>query len=110
MEVSKDQFPVVVQAYEIIDNREAFIAEQVVHSQAEVNTFTNRFAGKLIKARQMTSTELNRGTQTTTATSTTHRKRSSAGAIILAIIIILVILIIIGIYTGWIQRTFGIDV
>jgi len=105
MILNKDQFPVVVQAYEITDNKEFFVAEQVVASQAEVDVFVNRYAGKLIKARALTSTERN-----TSQTTTTTPRRSSAGTTVLIILIILAILIAIGFYTGWIQRTFGIGV
>ncbi|MDB5193862.1 MAG: hypothetical protein JWQ96_3425 [Segetibacter sp.] len=105
MVLSKDQFPVVVQAYDIRDNKEFFVAEQIVHGQSDVDTFTARYAGKLIKARALSATEGNQH-----ATKTHVKKSSSAGMIILIIVIILIALIVVGFYTGWIQRTFGINV
>jgi len=104
MEINKDQFPVVVQAFEITGNKEFFVAEQVVNSQAEVQTFSTRYAGKVIKARALNSTE---ATQNSTVYS--RKKKSPAGTIILVVLIILIILIAIGYYTGWLQRTFGIS-
>jgi hypothetical protein len=102
MEISKDQFPIVIQAFEITNNREFFVAEQVVNSQAEVQTFSTRYAGKVIKARALNSTEVGQ-----TNTRYSRKRKSSAGTIVLIILIILIILIAIGYYTGWIQRTFG---
>jgi hypothetical protein len=106
MEVNKDQFPVVVQAYDMTSQREAFIAEQVVNSQAEINAFTTRYTGKLIKARQLTSAELS--AQKGTPYKAPSRK-SNTGLVVAIILIILAALIVIGFYTGWIQRTFGIN-
>jgi hypothetical protein len=102
MLLSKDQFPITVQAYEITDHKEYFIAEQVVHNQSEVDSFVTRYAGKVIKARPLTSAE-------TTVARSSRRTSSSAGTIILVILIILAILVAIGLYTGWIQRTFNIS-
>ncbi len=103
MEISKDQFPVVVQAFEITGNKEFFVAEQVVNSQAEVQTFSSRYAGKVIKARALNSTEVGQN-----RTVYSKKQKSSAGTILLVVLIILIILIAIGYYTDWIQRTFGI--
>ena len=105
MILSKDQFPITIQAYEITDNKEFFIAEQVVNNQGEVDIFVSRYAGKVIKARALNAAE----TTTTTTTTTSSRKKSNAGTTFLIILILLVILIALGYYTGWIQRTFGLD-
>lgn len=102
MEINKDQFPIVVQAFEITGNKEFFVAEQVVNSQAEVETFSTRYAGKVIKARALNSTEVGRN-----KTMYANPRKSPVGTVILVILIILIILIAIGYYTGWIQRTFG---
>jgi uncharacterized protein HemX len=102
MEVRKDQFPVVIQAYEITGTKEVFIAEQIVNSQAEINVFSTRYTGKLIKARQLTSAEAGQN-KTVNKTS-----KSSTGTILLVIVVILVILFAVGLYTGWIQQNFGI--
>lgn len=104
MILSKDQFPITIQAYEITDNKEFFIAEQVVSNQSEVDAFVSRYAGKVIKARALNAAET-----TTTTTTTTTRRKSNAGTIFLVILILLVILVAIGYYTGWIQRTFGLS-
>lgn len=103
MILSRDQFPITVQAYEITNNKEYFIAEQVVHNQSEVDNFVNRYAGKVIKARPLSAAESN------VAAHAHRRKSSSAGMTILIILIILAVLIAIGLYTGWIQRTFNIS-
>jgi hypothetical protein len=106
MEVRKEDFPVVIQAFETNGTTDVFIAEQVVNSQADINAFTSRYTGKLIKARRLTEAE--RGVQGTTET-TTKRRRSATGTyILIAIILILVVLVIVGFTTGWIQETFHI--
>jgi hypothetical protein len=103
MLLNKDQFPITIQAYELSGNKELFIAEQVVNSQSEVDTFSTRYAGKLIKAK--TATVNTDGTSTTTR----HvRRKSSVLPIVITILVVLAILIAIGFYTGWIQRTTGI--
>ena len=102
MELSKDQFPVVVQAFEITDNKEFFVAEQVVNSQAEVETFSTRYSGKVIKARALNSTEVSQN-----RTVYSKRRKTPVGTILLIILIIIIVLIAIGYYTGWIQTTFG---
>src|SRR4051794_20407850 len=102
MLLQKDQFPVTIQAYDITGDVEIFIAEQVVNSQAEVDSFSNRYAGKLIKAKGFSTT----GTGTIP---TTRYKRKSSAAPIIIILLILIILVAIGFYTGWIQRTTGIS-
>lgn len=102
MEVRKDQFPVVIQAYEITGTKEIFIAEQIVNSQAELNIFSTRYTGKLIKARQLTAAEAGQNK------TVRGKSKSSAGIILLVVIILLAILIAVGFYTGWIQQTFGV--
>jgi hypothetical protein len=103
MLLQKDQFPVTIQAYDITGDVEIFIAEQVVNSQAEVDTFSNRYAGKLIKAKGFSTTG------TSTIPTTRYKRKSSAAAPIIVILFILIILVAIGFYTGWIQRTTGIS-
>ena len=101
MVVSKDQFPITVQAYEITGNKEYFLAEQVVHNQFEVDNFVNRYAGKVIKARPLSTAESNM------AAHARRKQPASSRVIILTILIILAVLIVIGLSTGWIQRTFN---
>lgn len=105
MDVRKEDFPVVLQAFEMLNNKEVFIAEMVVHNQAEVDTFTARYSGKLIKAKQWTS-----DAKTDRHEYTGYKKKSSSvGSIILIILLILIVLVVIGFATGWIQRTFNIN-
>ena len=106
MEVRNSDFPVVVQAYEPSNKQDVFIAEQVVNSQAEIDGFTLRFAGKLIKARSLSETEIERQKHVTA------RRNPSTGAssyLWIFILLLIVVLIGIGFYTGWIQRTFNIS-
>jgi hypothetical protein len=105
MIVSKDNFPVVLQAYEIQNNKEVFLAEQVVNNQGEVDTFTTRFTGKLIKAKQFTDGVKKTGTNTNY-----KKSKVSVPVIILIILIILVGLIVVGFSTGWIQENLGISI
>lgn len=98
MVINKDQFPVVVQAFEISDNKEFFVAEQVVASQAEADAFAIRYTGKVIKARAVTTTE-------SSTIKTRKQGGSKAVTYTIVIILILALLIAVGYYTGWIQRT-----
>lgn len=104
MEIHQDQFPVVVQAFEITGNKEFFVAEQIVNNQAEVQTFSTRYAGKVIKARALNTTEA--GQRKTVYSKPT---KTAIGPILLFVLLILIILAAIGYYTGWIQRTFGVN-
>jgi hypothetical protein len=103
MLLQKDQFPITIQAYDISGNAEIFIAEQVVNTQAEVDTFSNRYAGKLIKAKGFSNSGASN------ISSKKHNRSSSTGTTIIVILLILIILVAIGFYTGWIQRTTGIS-
>ena len=104
MTLHPNEFPITIQAFDITNNREFFIAEQVVNNQQEVDTFSSRYAGKVIKAKALATTAT-----TTTTTTRQTKSKSSAGTVFLIILIILVILIAVGFYTGWIQRTTGIS-
>jgi hypothetical protein len=75
MILHKSEFPITIQAFDISDNKEFFIAEQVVNSQQEVDVFSSRYAGKVIKAKALSNTDTNTTTSTTTTRST--RKKSS---------------------------------
>ena len=57
MRLRDEEFPVVVQAYDPSGSKDSFIAEQVVYSQMEIDNFTSRYAGLLIKAREANETE-----------------------------------------------------
>lgn len=104
MRVRDNEFPVVIQAYDTRDRQDLFVAEQVVNTQAEVDTFTSRYAGKLIKVRLPNGQEL----QPDNRHAATPRKRSSgAGTTILLILLVLAALIVVGFATGWIQNNLG---
>lgn len=106
MEVRNSDFPVVVQAYEPSNREDIFLAEQVVNSQAEIDGFTLKFAGKLIKARSLSEAEVDRQRHVAS------RKHSSTGSrsyLWVFILLLIVVLIGVGFYTGWIQRTFNIS-
>ncbi|MDQ6812555.1 MAG: hypothetical protein M3040_02255 [Bacteroidota bacterium] len=102
MTLHPKDFPITIQAFDINNDKEFFVAEQIVNSQQEVETFSARYAGKVIKAKALTATE-----RTTTVTKT-HTRKSSGLTIFLVILVILIILAAIGFYTGWIQRNTGI--
>ena len=104
MRVRDNEFPVVVQAYDNRDRQDLFVAEQVVYSQAEVDTFTSRYAGKLIRVRLPNGEELKHDHRPVT-----RKRRSGAGTAILLILLVLIALVVVGFTTGWIQNTFGID-
>ncbi|WP_207494339.1 hypothetical protein [Aridibaculum aurantiacum] len=109
MEVRKEDFPVVVQAFDTTGNTDIFIAEQVVNSQADIDSFTSRYTGKLIKARRLTEAELGRLNNTSGTTTSSRRKSSSGSYILIIILLVIVALVVIGFTTGWIQRTFNIQ-
>ncbi len=95
MEISKNQFPVVIQAFEITNNKEFFVAEQLVNNQTEVETFSKRYAGKVIKARALSTTELN-------SHNSVHTKRRglSTGTLILIILIMLIVIFVALYFSG----------
>lgn len=106
MEVRNSDFPVVVQAYEPSNKQDVFIAEQVVNSQAEVDGFTLRYAGKLIKARSLNESEVQR--QRHVASRRDGHSRTGSYLWIF-ILLLIVVLIGVGFYTGWIQKTFNVS-
>ena len=112
MKLQKDQFPITIQAFELRGGSEFFIAEQVVNNQGDVDAFSNKYAGKIIKAKAVatTSAHTTHTTNTTYAASAarTHNRKSSSATVFIVILLLLAILIAIGFYTGWIQRTTGI--
>lgn len=107
MEVRNSDFPVVVQAYEPSNKQDVFIAEQVVNSQAEIDGFTLRFAGKLIKARSLSDTEIERQKHVVSRKDANTAGKSSY--LWIFILLLIVVLIGVGLYTGWIQKTFNIS-
>ena len=106
MEVRNSDFPVVVQAYEPSNKQDVFIAEQVVNSQAEVDGFTLRYAGKLIKARSLNESEVQRQRHVASR----RDGHSKTGSYLwIFILLLIVVLIGVGFYTGWIQKTFNVS-
>ncbi|HEX6431187.1 MAG TPA: hypothetical protein VF008_26035 [Niastella sp.] len=106
MVINDKEFPVVVQAFQPSANGELFVAEQMVNNQAEVDSFSSRYAGYVIKARIAKENELitdhNNGTRRTVV----QRRGIPAWAILLLIVVVLVV---VGFTTGWIQRTFELN-
>ena len=113
MRVKDHQFPVVVQAYTPNSDQDVFVAEQVVHTQSEVDIFTSRYAGKLIKTRHLTDAEIDRLPKHYKETHPEYKRGRtsvSAGRVVLWVVVILIIAaIVIGLTTGWIQRTFHLN-
>ena len=102
MELRREEFPVALQAYDVRSDREDFIAEQVVNSQAEADNFMSLYSGRLIKTRDLRPVETKRfeGGKGTAVTAPRRRAGVSPWLIFLLIFIVLVV---IGFATGWIQ-------
>ena len=106
MRIRDEEFPVVVQAYDQSGSRDAFIAEQVVFNQVEIDTFTSRYAGLLIKSRELNEVE------TVNDPRPTRRRKTRSGSTlgwVLFLIVVIIGLLVWGFATGWIQKTFGIN-
>src|SRR5438045_9463694 len=102
MELRREEFPVALQAFDVRGDREDFIAEQVVNSQAEADNFMSIYSGRLIKTRDLRPVETKRfeGHRATAVTAPRRRAGVSPWVIFL---LILIVLLIIGFGTGWIQ-------
>lgn len=105
MVINDKEFPVVVQAYQPSANGELFVAEQMVRNQVEVDAFSNRYAGYVIKARVVQENEMvpEYTNGNVKKRMDIHRRGIPAWAIFLLIVVLLVV---VGFTTGWIQRTF----
>ena len=109
MVINEHEFPVVVQAYQPSGTGELFVAEQMVHNQAEADQFTSRYAGYVIKARVVSDNEIHRDGRAVDARAYKQPVRRRSGASAWAIVLLLLIaLVVVGFTTGWIQRTFDI--
>jgi uncharacterized membrane protein YcjF (UPF0283 family) len=100
MDLQNEELPATLQVFELKDNREFFLAGQVVNTQAEVTIFTNRFTGKLIRAKSIAP-----GTDPGSLHSlnTVKKPTSSINAVMIVVILVLLGLAIYGFSTGWIQ-------
>ena len=98
MELRREDFPVTLQAYEIRDARENFVAEQVVNTQNEADNFMTLYAGKLIKTRAIERAEMRKEI---------HRHRRAAVPAWVWILAILIIAFVIAYATGWLQTIIG---
>ncbi len=109
MEIKKEDLPVMLQAFEVHNNSETFVAEQLVNSQVEVDRFTGLYAGKIIKANRDAVRARNNGT-VSNATTDTRKRNSATGMIMIIIVLVLLALVIYGFSTGWIQEKFNLKV
>jgi hypothetical protein len=100
MELRRDDFPVALQAYEVRGDREEFVAEQVVHSQAEADKFMNLYSGRLIKTHDVRPVERERY-----HAAAVHRSHARTGVPAwIIVLLILVILFVVAYATGWWQQ------
>lgn len=111
MRINDNEFPVVVQAFDTTNPQDRFVAEQVVRNQAEVDSFTNRYAGKLIKVKVLDADELRpeHSDVVTNRNVVTRKKTSSGTGVWILVLLVVAALVIAGFATGWIQRTFGLN-
>ena len=108
MRIRDEEFPVVVQAYDPSGSKDSFVAEQVVHTQMEIDNFTSRYAGLLIKAREVSDTETSSDPRIgKRRTARTHS--GSAVGWVLLLLVIIIGLVVWGFTTGWIQQHLGIQ-
>jgi hypothetical protein len=107
MDLRNEDLPVTLQAFDLLDNKEIFIAEQVVNSQAEVATFTSRYVGKLIKAKKASVNDSRAYTSNTPVKKT---GTSSTNIVMILVILIIVALVIYGFSTGWIQEKLNLKI
>ena len=96
MEIRKNDFPVTLQAFDVRDSREEFIAEQIVNTQPEADRFTSRFTGKLIKAHALRPDEVRRVDHAAKP----YRSTLPAWAIVL---FLLIVLSVVAWFSGWLQ-------
>ena len=106
MKVKDNQFPIAVQAYNTKGGQELFVAEQIVYTQQQVDLFTSKHAGMLIKTRLLTDAELGKAS---VEQKKFVKRRSSAAGIFWVILLVIVVLVVVGFATGWIQQNLGIS-
>jgi hypothetical protein len=106
MELRREEFPVALQAYEVRGDREDFVAEQVVNTQAEADKFMSLYSGRLIKTREVRPVETRRYEHQRTAVGVAPRRRAGVSPWLI-FLLVLIILVIVGLATGWIQTMIG---
>lgn len=107
MDLRNEDLPATLQAFELEDNLEVFLAEQVVNTQAEITNFTNRYTGKLIKAKAASPVNSRAGSH---AVNTVKKPRSSINVIMILVVLALLALAIYGFSTGWIQDRLNLNI
>lgn len=105
MDLRNEDLPVTLQAFDISNGSEIFIAEQVVNNQSEIDTFTSRFTGKVIKAKKAIVPENN-----TYASTPTPKRNTTTGLVMIIVIVVILALVIYGFSTGWIQQKFNLNI
>ncbi|MEO5890488.1 MAG: hypothetical protein ABIQ31_09560 [Ferruginibacter sp.] len=105
MDLAKEDFPATIQAFDLQQDKEVFLAEQVVNSQSEIEIFTTCYTGKLIKAKKVPIIVAD-----SKYTPVYKKQRSLTGLIMIVVILVLVILVIYGFSTGWIQQKLNLKV
>ena len=108
MRLRDEEFPVVVLAYDPSGSKDSFVAEQVVYTQMEIDNFTSRYAGLLIKAREVSDTETTSDPRIGKRR-TSRRGAGSAVGWVLLLLVVIIGLVVWGFTTGWIQQHFGIQ-
>jgi hypothetical protein len=99
MELGNEELPATLQAFDLSNNQEIFLAEQLVSNQAEIENFTSRYAGKLIKAKK--SGVVNNAGYTTAG----YKSRFSAFNLLMILLVLAIAaLVLYGFSTGWIQQ------
>lgn len=99
MELRREEFPLALQAYELRGEKEDFVAEQVVNTQSEADTFMSMYAGRLIKTREVRPVE--------TKHYTVHNKKRNSALPWVILLILVVVLLVVGFATGWVQTMIG---
>jgi len=98
MELRREEFPLALQAFEVRGEKEDFVAEQVVNTQSEADTFMSMYSGRLIKTREVRPVETKRYM--------VHKKKNGALPWVILLLLI-VVLLIVGFATGWVQTMIG---
>lgn len=104
MELRSNDFPIALQAYDLHNDAEKFVAEQLVSTRAEAERFRVKYAGKLIKARYLHPDDEDE------IESAKHdpEKTSFSFPPWAIVISILLVILIAAILSGWLERILGI--